>query len=222
MKNLIDELHELDEVEFKVSEDFSKNVMKRIQKEENLTKVSNKVIPWASLGIVACLALVVVTNANVKINLFGVAQESADNSVNQASAYEDKVEDSDNLKMPTYDFSDSLKEDFTPEAENAINTVNDSVLKQNSTTNVLEENIKAETDSAPLESVTTGSTNRVQANKEKLSDIKSLIEKAKLEVEEIEDGLKVKASKDKVKDVLIEYTDITIETQNEYVIVRCK
>ena len=35
MKNLIDELHDLDQVEFKVSEDFSKNVMKRIQKEEN-------------------------------------------------------------------------------------------------------------------------------------------------------------------------------------------
>ena len=222
MKNLIDELHDLDEVEFKVSEDFSKNVMKRIQKEENISKVSNKVIPWASLGIAACLAVVVVTNANVKINLFDAAQESANNSVSQASVYEDKIEGTDNLKMPTYDFSDSLKEEIVPESTGDLNTVNDSVLKQNAATNVFEEIKKDDSDSATIESVTTGSANRVQANKEKLSDIKALIEKAKLEVEEIEDGLKVKASKDKVKDVLIEYTEITIETQNEYVIVRCK
>lgn len=223
MKNLVDELHKLDEVEFKVSEDFSKNVMKRIRKEETTSKIT-KVIPWASFGIAACLALVIVTNSNVKLNLFDGAKESADNSINQASVYENETENVEDNKMPTYSYLDNSKEIFTSETDGASNAVNDSVSKENFTQSTFEEIKKGDlsSDSVLLESVTTGAANRVKLNKEKLSDMKLLIEKANLEVEEIEEGLKVKASKDKVKDVLLEYTDISIETQKEYVIVKCK
>ena len=81
MKNLIDELHTLDEYEYKVSPDFSKKVMKEIKKNKNTNKISN-VISLASFGVAACLAVVVFANSNM-LGRFGAKNESAD-SINQS------------------------------------------------------------------------------------------------------------------------------------------
>ena len=79
MKNLIDELHELNNDEYKVSEDFSKRVMKKIRKDKNRNKL-NYVISLASVGVVACLAVVLFHNSSLKSNVFNFNKNKAEST----------------------------------------------------------------------------------------------------------------------------------------------
>ena len=60
MKNLIDELKELDKEEYKVSEDFSKNIIKSIKHDAIIAKIKR----ITSLASVACVLVIVVIIAN--------------------------------------------------------------------------------------------------------------------------------------------------------------
>lgn len=196
MKNLIEELNKLDQEQYNISENFSENVMKKINKQAK-TNVISKVIPWASLGIAACMAVVMFTNSNVKNN-FENFKESSDSSVEQENI------------IQINDVNMSLYDDLSSSAPSA--GLSEEIYKE-----------EISTDMTGFEQNRNEEANKFNEQYKILTVIKALIEDAKIEVEEVDEGLKVKASKDKIKDVLMDYDNVIIETQDdECVIVKLK
>ena len=77
MKNLIDELNNLDEIKYDISPRFSKNVMKEIYKEKRNGRLI-KVTSIASVACVAVISFIIVRNSTLKNNTL---QNSSDNIV---------------------------------------------------------------------------------------------------------------------------------------------
>ena len=208
MKSLIDELHNLDEYEYKVSPDFSKRVMKAIKKGKNANKISY-VISLASFGVAACLAVIVCVNPNL-LGRFGQKMESADNASNVEIVYYDG---SENAAME--DISNNVKEDSTeinfdnfmvPEATAGLA----SDLKQNEYTDSMEVDSAINNKVEMLENLRT----------QNYDEVIKILKQANIEIEEKDDEIKAKATKEKVEELLKNYNNITIEEKGEYVIIK--
>lgn len=106
MKNLQDELKKLDNEEYKVSKDFSKNVIKSIKHENILLRIKS----IASLASVACVLVVAVIYANKSGLIVSLTSKQADEII---PSYNGQVSlDSDGLteeasRNPAYDKSSS-------------------------------------------------------------------------------------------------------------------
>lgn len=213
MKNLIDELHNLDEYEYKVSSDFSKKVMKEIKKNKNTNKISN-VISLASFGAAACLAVVVFANSNL-IGRFGAKNESAD-SINQSElnmAYYDSLGN-----YATNDSEMKIQEEVTemdfgnlvaPEAASTNSVINDKIEYT--------DDLEVEKDSSTKENI----TNTARGEKIKdYNEILKVLNQADVEAEIIDNGIKAKATKEKIEDLLKNYNNITVEEEGEYAIIK--
>lgn len=219
MKNLIDELHELDNYEYKVSKDFSKNVMKAIKKEKNKF---NYAISIASVGIVACFALIAVTNANFKSNIFNFVTESADNYA-QVDVTENEV---------NYDLADEIKSDdsilsdfaFTPQVDNTNGTVMQEAMgtkapsiASDSTSNNKMEEIVAEKDS-----VQNSLASDLLREDEKIDEIVNTLKKAGIDMK-VDDGeIEVEVTKEKVEKILEAFENIEIIEEGKIVIIKVK
>ena len=217
MKNLMDELHGLNNDEYKVSEDFSKRVMKSIKKSKNTSKL-NYVISMATVGVAACLAVVFFYNSNIKSNVFDInraetAGLAKENSMVDVAEYNLDTEDSFMRDDKAYINSEYNDEDTKGKGvSSALNITNENFEREDSL-NANITNDKVEN----LEKVEALKQNQKDLLQEK---IEGLLKQAKLDVEAIENGIKVKSTKEKVKDILKDYSDIVIEEQGEYIIIK--
>lgn len=213
MKNLIDELHNLDEYEYKVSSDFSKKVMKEIKKNKNTNKISN-VISLASFGAAACLAVVVFANSNL-IGRFGAKNESAD-SINQSElnmAYYDSLGNYATNDSEMKIQEEVIEMDFgnlvAPEAASTNSVINDKIEYT--------DDLEVEKDSSTKENI----TNTARGEKIKdYNEILKVLNQADVEAEIIDNGIKAKATKEKIEDLLKNYNNITVEEEGEYAIIK--
>ena len=226
MKNLIDELHGLNDDEYKVSADFSKRVMKKIRKDKNRNKL-NYVISLASVGVVACLAVVLFNNSSIESNIFNFNNKNeVVDSMKQSLIADRSFYDFDATK----DSSENDKLIYNQENSNdkAYGGLENSGIDNNrngaySATNVTSEEFKMENS---LEDMTNTIEEKeilkqgiVSTNSFQLQ-IESLLSQAGLEVEHVENGIKVKSTKEEVENILKEYKNIIIEVQGEYIIIK--
>lgn len=240
MKNLMEELRNLDEYEYKVSANFSKKVMRNIKKSKTANRFSN-VISLASIGVVACLAVVLFSNSNIKSNFLNFAdKDSAENlkenqAVNSATSYYDvngvSAENEKEL-FNTYKENSEFEGLYNDNGNLYNNLVSESLPEKNemeslkgntapNSTGILadgsfENEKNYDNYSEDLESVNRNdSANKFIIEK----DIIKILEDAKLNPENTDDGIKVKATKEKVEDLLKDY-DIAIETIDEYIVIK--
>ena len=139
MKDLIDELHKLNREEYKVSEDFSKRVIKKI-KRDNTYKVIKYVASLASAACVLGLSVFFANKSGVLDRVkdaFGrsnLAQSaiSSENLINSANYMQDNYE----TKADEYNTDESVIE-----TDNEILQVTEEINEKNS---VLNDNKKTE------------------------------------------------------------------------------
>ncbi len=197
MKNLIEELHKLDDMIYPVSEDFSKKVMKQIKKSKKESKF-NYVISLASVGIVACLAVFFVHHTNLKNQSRYLNQKEfyQENSIQQHNQ-------DDDLAWDTY-----------------LNNQRKDAMMNDKISGAIEE-----TQGFPT-AINMTSKDKVNAEFKEESrmslqtEIKNILEKANFQVQAIGESLKVKASKEEIVKLLKDYETISIEVQGEYVIIQ--
>jgi len=91
MKDLIDELHKLDNEEYKVSADFSKKVMRQIKKE-NRFKMIKYVASLASVACVVGLSFMLIKNNGLADRILKAGQSE---DAMQASTYNSNLNSSD-------------------------------------------------------------------------------------------------------------------------------
>ena len=115
MKNLLDELHELDNDEIKVPSDFSKNVMKKIKK-------SNRII---ALGYVASIASVACV---IGITVFFVNKNGLFDKVFSKGANESVTAMSLNETPNQKDIEESKTEDYTEAQGVVTNSINEDAV----------------------------------------------------------------------------------------------
>lgn len=210
MKNLIEELHNLDEYEYKVSPDFSKRVMKEIKKSKNTSNIS-RVISLASFGAAACFAVVVFSNSNL-LGRFGAKTESVDNANNIEMAYYDSLvgaSAADNIQNDSKEDSIefALDDYMLPQATTQFNSANDAIKDES-----IE---KTEFDTLVKETLEV-----YRNDKQDFKEIVKILKDANIDVEEHDYILKAKATKEKVQELLKEYENITIEEKGEYVLIK--
>lgn len=217
MKNLIDELHGLNNDEYKVSEDFSKRVMKKIRKDKNRNKL-NYVISLASVGVVACLAVVLFHNSSLKSNVFNFNKNKAESA---------------NLMKPSTSVYNLTEEEASMENDKAYRDLENSDIETDkndmySTLNMANKELEKETSlgdnsyitedklntSASPESLLPNQTKSLQV------EIEKLLKQAGFIVESLENELKVKATKEEVENILKEYQGTIVEVQGEYIIIK--
>lgn len=209
MKNLNEELKKLNEYNYSVSADFSKKVMRKIRKG-HLVGSMKYVVSFASLAAVACFAVVLYTNPNLKGKFFKGNVESEDmfisemnqnaipNSsskndymMNNAEIYQDITE---NIKDNQ---SDSiLFEEETKGTNRVENTVIEDKFEMNGFTS---ETDKMGTSESYIPNAAAGS------QKSKKEELIGRLEKAGFNVTETETGLQVKGNKEekqKLEDLL--------------------
>ena len=221
MKNLIDELHELNNDEYKVSEDFSKRVMKKIRKDKNRNKL-NYVISLASVGVVACLAVVLFHNSSLKSNVFNFNKNKAESTnlmkqslVAGTSMYNLTEEEASMEDDKAYrDLENSDIETDKNDMYSTLNMANKELEKETSlgdNSYITED--KLNTSPSP-ESLLPNQTKSLQV------EIEKLLKQAGFIVESLENELKVKATKEEVEDILKEYQGTIVEVQGEYIIIK--
>ena len=221
MKNLIDELHELNNDEYKVSEDFSKRVMKKIRKDKNRNKL-NYVISLASVGVVACLAVVLFHNSSLKSNVFNFNKNKAESTnlmkqslVAGTSMYNLTEEEASMEDDKAYrDLENSDIETDKNDMYSTLNMANKELEKETSlgdNSYITED--KLNTSPSP-ESLLPNQTKSLQV------EIEKLLKQAGFIVESLENELKVKATKKEVENILKEYQGTIVEVQGEYIIIK--
>ena len=221
MKNLIDELHGLNNDEYKVSEDFSKRVMKKIRKDKNRNKL-NYVISLASVGVVACLAVVLFHNSSLKSNVFNFNKNKAESTnlmkqslVAGTSMYNLTEEEASMEDDKAYrDLENSDIETDKNDMYSTLNMANKELEKETSlgdNSYITED--KLNTSPSP-ESLLPNQTKSLQV------EIEKLLKQAGFIVESLENELKVKATKEEVEDILKEYQGTIVEVQGEYIIIK--
>lgn len=206
MKNLIDELHKLDEVEYKVSEDFSKRVMKNIKKAEKTNKFSN-VISIASVGLVACLAVFAFHNSDIKTNIF-----NTQNSNNMEMA-ESK------LDMAQYNNTDNMiieEKEFMDKLEYSVEATNDAYNRAEATPESIQKGEVA-SDSAKLENF----VEKAQSGDDYQS-LEKALKSANIEYEVVENGIKINATQNEITGILNDFEYIDIDIDGEYIILKIK
>lgn len=188
MKNLNDELQKLGEYQYKVSDNFSQRVMKEIHKNHFFTSVKY-VISFASIAAVACFAFVLSSHSGLKDQFLN--RENDSQKITAESSY-------DLAKAPE-DFSTAKKEqslnntlaynamESVQEEEERLLDADDTLDKKAGTSLSLKENIIA------------------------------ILQKAGYKVEELEDGLRVKGSKEEISNLLKDFNDLKIEEENDFV-----
>ncbi len=220
MKNLIDALHELDEKEYKVSEDFSQRVLQKCHSSHS--GLSKKwAISVASLGVVACLVTVMVMNKNVDMNHFFLRKSGEINMTEQTEQvsmatgkndmfsrvqavpnetkgfigqYQAQKESDSAKKESSMLFSDNLDKSSLPQMQ-------EQAVENNTVTNTISgEEI----------------TNYTQVV---LNSIIDILKENAISYEQEEELLKVKASKDQLKELLGAYEDITLEEAKNLVTI---
>lgn len=135
MKNINEELHRLNRYEYNVSEDFSKRVMKRIQKDKFSIKLK-RVIPFASLTVAACLIVMVYTKVGVDdgIKMNAISTNFSSEELEKESSNLDSISSYDEAQVLPNEKSNGMQEMYkvTEDAiqgnERAENII--SVLKQ--------------------------------------------------------------------------------------------
>lgn len=217
MKNLIDELHGLNNDEYKVSEDFSKRVMKKIRKDKNRNKL-NYVISLASVGVVACLAVVLFHNSSLKSNVFNFNKnkaESANLMKQSTSVYNLTEEEASMENDKAYrDLENSDIETDKNDMYSTLNMANKELEKETSlgdNSYITEDKLNT---SASPESLLPNQTKSLQV------EIEKLLKQAGFIVESLENELKVKATKEEVENILKEYQGTIVEVQGEYIIIK--
>lgn len=215
MKNLNEELRNLNEYDYKVSTDFSKKVMKKIRRNHLLDSMKY-VVSWVSIGAVACFAVVIYTNPNLKLPFFKGAAESQDFAL-----LEDKANASVNNSSMNDSF-ESIKDSNTNsflqiyEDSKELNRIENSIDNKMEFDAIISENEKQEIPETSIKE-TAGAS---QANK-----IESLIQKlskAGFVVTKVENGLKINASKEekeKLQDLLKD-EDVELEEQKEQFFIK--
>ncbi|MBO5143734.1 MAG: hypothetical protein J6C46_12240 [Clostridia bacterium] len=229
MKNLIEELHKLDEYEYNVSENFTKNVMKNIKRDNKTIKFSS-VISCASVGIVACLAVIVFSNSSVKESaLNSYHAQSAESVVNVANSIADKMDNTT---------SDSVNNSTNNFANNPINSPAVKEDKENVFDNFIVdrmETITAETDkhlelkdaqgSASVNgymenNVVEDNSFRKEENIEKIKKIENIFKAKKIEYKIVDNKVEVKSTIKVISELLKDIENILIEVKEGYVIVK--
>lgn len=234
MKNLNEELRKLDEYNVRVSSDFSKKVMKKIRKG-SFTNQLRYVVSFASVAAVACFAVVLYSNSDLKDKFFATKnhdsefQVSESNNMNGNMSYQDTnhfLEGKDNY---IFDSMESVKEnlplsDASEDFEAEDNKMFSDSESRVDGTNIDSVHIQSENDSMKPASngAVANSTVKVEENNDKLKKILQILQKAEFQVEEIENGLKVKATKKEVTDTLEEVEDLEFEEEEGYVILKLK
>lgn len=221
MKNLNEELKKLNEYNYSVSADFSKKVMRRIRKG-HLVGSMKYVVSFASLAAVACFAVVLYTNPNLKgkffkgnveseymfiseMNQSAIPNSSSKNDymMNDAEIYQDITE---NIKDNQ---SDSiLFEEETKGTNRVENTVVEDKFEMNGFTS---ETDKMGTSESYIPNAVAGS------QKNKKEELISKLKKAGFDVTESETGLQVKASKEEMQELedLLKNENVKIEEIEE-------
>ena len=201
MKNLNEELKNLNNYNYHVSADFSKKVMRKIRKEHVMGSMKY-VVSFASLVAVSFFAVVLYTNPGFK----GVTEsnnmltlESNQNSISNTSSKDDHM-----FNEYYQDSMQSVKDDGT-----------DSVLFEESKETNRTEGVMA-TDKAQVNGIL-NETDKIEANESNVPSaagssqknekeiIKIKLEKAGFNVIETETGLQVKGNKEekqKLEDLL--------------------
>lgn len=213
MKNLIDELHKLDEFEYTVSSDFSKRVMKNIKKDKTSNKISY-VISLASVGMVACLSVFMFYNSNIKVS-FDENMESENQTYNTGKydlALADVTTDNANIKESNTGVN-GLKQELRAEADSA----NVNQLK----TGDVAHNESFKNDSNIKESVSDNSLSE-GANEEAFESIENALKTAKYRYEKVDVGFEVRATKDEISKLLKEISNYIIEEKEGYVLIKLK
>lgn len=220
MKNLIDELHKLDETEYQVSADFSKKVMKKIKKNKNISKI-NYVISLTSVGAVACLAVVLFNTSNIKSNIFnfiGTPKEThQENAINDI---EMSYYDINNASEPDIEKQHQEDSDKTQSANIIFNEIvaDNASMPSSNVQNLREETTTKGEDKL---AVSAESEKLIDYNKEDYHKIISILENAKIEYNLVENALKVKTSKEKIRE-LLKNEDLIIEEKEDYILIKLK
>lgn len=236
MKNLIDELHKLDNENFEVSKDFSKNVMKRIKKEKHLNTF-NYVVSLASLGIVACLAAVLFTNTDIKNRFLDLTERL---NYNNSSNEKQESDATDNIVKDSYDFNsytDNTNLQDTEASGIDNNNANNNILSEelDSTSVSKESHIVDDEDAFPtaLPTAPTESYNAEKISGEtpiggyavvSKNNLTVLLNEANVEILEINPySIKVNANKEKLEEVLKNViSDYKIEEAEDGCIISLK
>lgn len=217
MKNLIDELHKLDEYDFKVSEDFSKNVMKKIKRDKSSNKLTY-VISLASIGVVACFALVMFNNSDIK-NSFMVAESA-------------NMQDSNGKENSS--INEIVFNDINKGTNSEVQLENDRVF---SNENTVQSAMIPEVDSYDNKTNGVVSINKDSVDNAFLTDdsiikelsgdvfaqIEALLTKAEISYEVIDKGIKTKGAKEDIERILKDVIEIvSIEEKDDYIIINKK
>lgn len=199
MKNLIDELHKLDEYEYNVSSDFSKRVMKNIKKDKTSNKLGY-VISLASVGMVACLAVILFNNSNIKTNF--------DNNMKAESQI---------YNSGMYDLAsvDSSVENYSKSGSNSV-VKDDSILE---TGNVSTNEVKVEVSDFQNSN---NNALRKENSGEYFESIENLLKNAEYRYEKTDEGFEVRGTKDEINEILKDFINISIEEKQGYVLIRIK
>ncbi len=211
MKNLIDELHKLDEFEYTVSSDFSKKVMTKIKKDKTSNKISY-VISLASVGMVACLAVFMFSNTNVKV---GFDNKESENQTYNTGKYDLSVAD---VMLDNSSMSDSnKKESHELKTELRAEATNNSVLEKEKDSN--KDSLKNEANI--MELVSDNSLNQ-DDKEEAFKLIENILKTAKHRYERVDVGFEVRATKDEISKLLKEISNYSIEEKEGYVLIKLK
>lgn len=222
MKNLIDELHKLDEYDFKVSEDFSKKVMKEIKRDKSSNKLTY-VISLASIGVVACFALMMFNNSDIK-NSFMVAE----------SANMQDSNGEDNISINEIAYNDINKGTNDKSFNSEVQLENDRFF---SAENTMQGAMTPEADSFDNKTNGVVSINKDSVDNAFLTDdglikelsgdvfaqIEALLTKAEISYEVIDKGIKTKGAKEDIERILKDVIEIvSIEEKDDYIIINKK
>ena len=212
MKNLIDELHKLDEYEYNVSSDFADKVMNNIKKNKTSNKM-NCVISLVSVGMVACLAVFMFSNTNIKVSF---DNKETENQTYNTGKYDltvaDVMLDNSNIKESNTG-ANELRQELKAETESAnINQLN----QEKDVDNSLLKN-----ESNIMESVSGNSLNQI-AREEVYDLIENALKAANYRYERVELGFEVRATKDEISKLLKDNSNYIIEEKEGYVLIKIK
>lgn len=204
MKNLLDELHKLDNDSFNISPDFSKNVMKKIKKSNRIIKLGYV----ASFASVACIIGISVFFVN-KNGLFDKVKESQ----MSASGILVNEETIDEFKEETQD-----KEEVVYKQDVSFNDSKDIETSQpqavNDTANIESKNVR--------EAAKSEATYSKQLSKEKyLNEIINKLKINSYDISETDDGIIVYSNEfNEVYELLEEYIDIELSLSGDRIIIQ--
>jgi len=200
MKNLIDELHELENYNYDVSNDFSEKVMKKIKKDKNKASYAVSIL---TTGAIACLAILVCTNSNIRNKFTNISKDSNIESITQDIS----AEGINNQEMILNE-KDQLNKGYSDD-------MTDSVALEN-----YEEKLSADEYKNQGVINAPSSTAPLRGNYGDYKEIIKILENSALSVVAKENVLTVKATKEKVENLLRDYKELEIEAEGEFVTIK--